>query len=116
VILLVELGIVERGPLHSDCSCGFDEDVVDEVDAYWGHCCCCIDSTAVRHMDSTLAFHSHSDRFAEHGPWVDRSMVVFVVDVGVGSAGVDYGKADIQHSELADSGTVVLVDELEQVA
>jgi hypothetical protein len=43
-------------------------------------------------------------------------MVVFVVDVGVGSAGVDYGKADIQHSELADSGTVVLVDELEQVA
>ena len=66
-------------------------------------------------MDSILAFHSHSDQFAERGPWVDRSMAAFVV-VDVGAAGVDYGKANIQHSELVDSGMVVLVDELEQLA
>jgi hypothetical protein len=65
-------------------------------------------------MDLSLAFHSHSDHVAERGPWVDRSMVVSVVDVGV--AGVDYGKADIQHSELVDSEMVALVDELEQLA
>jgi hypothetical protein len=102
VIHLVELGIVDL--LHSDCSyCSCDFDVVDEVDAYSVHCCWCIDSLVARHMDLSLAFHSHSDQLAERGPWVDRSMAAFVVVV----AGVDYGKADIQHSELADSGTVV---------
>jgi hypothetical protein len=107
VILLVELGIVDLDPLHSDCSyCSCDFDVVDEVDAYSVHCCWCIDSLVARHMDSTLAFHSHSDHVAECGPWVDRSMAAFVVVVDVGVAGVDYGKADIQHSELADSGMV----------
>jgi hypothetical protein len=58
-------------------------------------------------MDSSLAFHSHSDQLAERGPWVYRSMAAFVVVVDVGVAGVDYGKADIQHSELADLGMVV---------
>jgi hypothetical protein len=58
-------------------------------------------------MDSSLAFHFHFDQLVERGPWVDRSMVAFVVVVVVGAAGVDCGKADIQHSELADSGTVV---------
>ena len=53
-------------------------------------------------MDSSLASHSHSDHDVDLEAWVDRSMAAFVVVV----AGVDYGKADIQDSELADSGTV----------
>jgi hypothetical protein len=43
-------------------------------------------------------------------------MVAFVDVVDVGAAGVDYGKADIQDSELVGSGTVALADELEQLA
>jgi len=58
-------------------------------------------------MDLSLAFHSHSDRLAERGPWVDHSMVVFVDVVDVDAAGVDYGKADIQDSELVDLRMVV---------
>ena len=58
-------------------------------------------------MDLSLAFHSHSDRLAERGPWVDHSMVVFVDVVDVGVVGVDCGKADIQDSELVDSEMVV---------
>jgi hypothetical protein len=102
VILPVELDIVDPDPLHSYCSycsCGFD--VVDEVDAYSVHCCCCIDSLVVRHMDQTLAFHS--DHVVDLEAWVDRSMAAFVVVV----AGVDYGKADIQDSELVDLGMIV---------
>jgi hypothetical protein len=55
-------------------------------------------------MDSSLASHSHSDHDVDLEAWVDRSMAAFVVVVV--AAGVDYGKADIQDSELADSGTV----------
>jgi hypothetical protein len=58
-------------------------------------------------MGLTLACHSCSHSVAGLETWVDRSMVAFVVDVDVGAAGVDYGKAGILAcSELADSGMV----------
>jgi len=55
-------------------------------------------------MDLSLA--PHSDHVAERGPSVDRSKVAFVDVADAGAAGVDYGKADIHHSEPVDSGTV----------
>lgn len=61
-----------------------------------------------------MVCHFHSDHVAGLEERVDRSMVAFVVDVG--AVDVDYGRADIQRSELVGSGMIALDGVPEQLA